>query len=446
MGLVGVLSFGAISSGFADPSASAGAGAGAGAVPSMEQLPQFILNLGLYFGFDLNTPPTPSLTTTMPDSKSVAETQKMAIDLYLGAILGKSIIDPNSKSPLASILNQEINAIFKSGVFNTPSSSTQQPSTSISVSKLIDQTPYQSNPIDQTILNTLTTPDYSYCTQVPGGCTTSQDSSGGTDLASRCCANPGLAQYQIGSNAIGYLPSAYEVFDALDSSTLNQLNGNTLIGPLLYTTSQNTETSETSVSFPSTTGKGLQAANQLQEAENFIRYATGSVAPSPKTKFETYQTLWAETVPPGNPTAAQIALAAAAQGTLSSYLASLRVIAAQTSVDVGNLYYILSKRMSQTPGSSTATSSTATSQALNEYTMATRRLYDPASKNSQWVDQMNTASAATVQKEIAVLLSEISYQMYLTRQQEERLLLTNTVMLFQLAHLVEPTPLQLPSQ
>jgi intracellular multiplication protein IcmX len=76
--------------------------------------------------------------------------------------------------------------------------------------------------------------------------------------------------------------------------------------------------------------------------------------------------------------------------------------------------------------------------------MATWRLYNPSSSSTgsttQWVDQINTASSATVQKEIAVLLSEINYQMYLTRQQEERLLLTNSLQLIQSMIASKPAP------
>lgn len=426
--IMGAMTFSGLSSSYAAPSAT------------MEQLPQFVLNLGSYFGYDLNNPPAPP-PIKMSDEKSAADNQKMAVELYLGTILDTSIVDPNSKSPLASFINQKINAIFKNGVFNTPSSA-QQPTTGVSVSKLLDQTPFQSDPVDQTILNALTTPDYSYCSQVPQS-TNVIDSNAGTNLASRCWSTPSRAQYRIGINVMGTLPAPTDLFNAVDPSVLTQLNSNTLINPLLYATSQSENPSGASSGLATTT-VGLQAANQAQEAENFIRYVTGSVAPSPQTKATTYQTLYNQAIYPSlsSPaTQAEIERMTTAQGTLSSYLANLRVFAAQTSVGVGNLYYILSKRMSQTPGSGTATS-----QALNEYTMATRRLYDPAAKNLQWTDQINSASPAAVQKEIAVLLSEINYQLYLTRQQQERLLLTNTVMLFQLGHLVAPPPIQLSSQ
>jgi intracellular multiplication protein IcmX len=74
---------------------------------------------------------------------------------------------------------------------------------------------------------------------------------------------------------------------------------------------------------------------------------------------------------------------------------------------------------------------TTTSQAFNEFQSATWRLYDPAqsSSDNQWVNLINQSSAATVQKETAILLSEINYQLYLNRQMEERILLTNSLQL-----------------
>ena len=63
--------------------------------------------------------------------------------------------------------------------------------------------------------------------------------------------------------------------------------------------------------------------------------------------------------------------------------------------------------------------------------MATWRLFSPSEGSNQWLNQINTASTTTIQKEMAILLAEINYQLYLTRQQQERLLLTNTMLLIQ---------------
>ena len=60
------------------------------------------------------------------------------------------------------------------------------------------------------------------------------------------------------------------------------------------------------------------------------------------------------------------------------------------------------------------------------------------STTEQWVQKINTASSATVQKEIAILLSEINYQLYLDRQIQERMLLTNSVSLLQATKASQP--------
>ena len=125
-----------------------------------------------------------------------------------------------------------------------------------------------------------------------------------------------------------------------------------------------------------------------------------------------------------------------AQANLLAYLANLRIYAAQMSVPIGTLYGMLAKRMPQQNGSDT---STLTSQALSEFQMATRRFQNPANdKDKQWIDQINTASAATVEKEIAILLAEMNYQLYLNRQQEERQLLTSTMLLLQASRQYAP--------
>ena len=84
------------------------------------------------------------------------------------------------------------------------------------------------------------------------------------------------------------------------------------------------------------------------------------------------------------------------------------------------------------PQSQNTAGSQKSSQALTEFTMATHRLFNPdMSANQQWINQINDASSATVQKEMAVLLAEINYQLYLSRQQQERALLTSSAQLIQ---------------
>jgi intracellular multiplication protein IcmX len=89
---------------------------------------------------------------------------------------------------------------------------------------------------------------------------------------------------------------------------------------------------------------------------------------------------------------------------------------------------------------------TASSEALNEFLMASWRLFDSNNdagsmddSSKQWLSKINKGSTASVQKEIAVLLAEINYQMYLTRQQNERMLLTQSIMLLQAARSALPS-------
>ena len=93
-----------------------------------------------------------------------------------------------------------------------------------------------------------------------------------------------------------------------------------------------------------------------------------------------------------------------------------------------NIYEILARRI-PIPD---RTGSPPSSQALNEFIMATYRLFTPNQLTpgaSSWQNKINSASSTTVQKETALLLSEINYQLYLMRQQQERLVLTNSVLL-----------------
>jgi intracellular multiplication protein IcmX len=129
----------------------------------------------------------------------------------------------------------------------------------------------------------------------------------------------------------------------------------------------------------------------------------------------------------------------------------LRVYSARVSVAFQNIYEILGARK-KIPNTDSNDANQATSQALNEFKMATYRLYNPNidpnnlnnttdSQNKPWQQMINEASPARVQKETAILLAEINYQLYLMRKQQDKLILTNSVMLLQSA--LAPT-LELP--
>jgi intracellular multiplication protein IcmX len=345
--------------------------------------------------------------------------------------------------PVYATLNAFANATFTTPPYNEP---TQDGN--ISVSKLIDQPTYQNDPVNQAILNILNTRDYTYCmsndnTSWTGGNVSSSGGIGQNTSAFPTCTylsdlNVGLNILGIGTNSNNNNapPSPSEVYSYdYNQQFLSQLNSNTLISPLLYSTSGSSTSQSAKNSLPS--------QSQAQQAANFIRYATSAVTPIKlPTQSEYANVFTAAITSPG--TANQVR----AQYGLTNFLTSLRVFAAQNSVAIGNLYYILNKRLPQNvPVSSTGGSSPGSnnSQALSEFIMATRRLFntDP-SQPSQWLTQINSSSPATVQKEMVALLAEINFQLYLNRQQEERLLLTNSMLLLRLGKQMEPS-LELPT-
>lgn len=350
--------------------------------------------------------------------------------------------------PTASVINGQVNNTFQG--YNGASSSGAT-AAQVTVNPLIDQgkvvtqgsnpqsskTFYQQDPVSQAVLNILGTPDYTYCmdyNQVP------------TKFIDGCGYN---YETLVSTNVVGEIPNAMTFFSPdYITQFLNQLNSNALTGPLMYSTQSLGGGSS---------NNGLTAQNQEQLAANFIRYVSGAAVPIKLPRKYDYDQMFQKTTSKDKTQQLQ------AQQTLGRYLASLRTYAAQSSVGLGNLYYIMSKRMPQTSknqtgggtggqgGTGGSENATPMSQALSEFNMATWRLYTPATENaegsstsgtpsntgtsssggSQWINKINNAAPATVEKEIAILLAEINYQLYLDRQVHERLLMTNSILLLQ---------------
>lgn len=391
-----------------------------------EMLAKYVLNLGGYLGYDLKQSPTDKQNVTggLLDISTLMLSQTNAFSTFLGSIPVDAISQAMqqflpSTVPAAALINDFANATYLN--YNNPSSTG---SASVTITPLLDQPTFQKDPVSQTILNILTTPDYTSC----------QDYSG--TWKATC---PRMYQDKIMANVIGKLPPYKEVYSfEYNEPLLGQLNSNALMGPLLYSTEGSSQQPE-ATGTPNQQDKGLTAQNQLQQASNFILYATGAVSPGSLPKFKDYDSLLLKAKGPSNaagkpPTAEQLR----AQNTLNTYFTSLRVYAAQSSVGVSNLYYILAKRLPQNP-SKNATGQVS-SQAMNEFKMATWRLFntEDANPDKQWAKQINDASPATVQKEIATLLAEINYQMYLDRQIQERILLTNSIGLIQNSRMAQP--------
>lgn len=399
-------------------------------------LATYLLNLGAYLGYNLTQQapnvPSPLLSSTCTQlfgspsacSGTGGGSQLPFFTAALDVLLGSMPVNPlfsqfvPSSNATYSAINAFANATYPS---YSSATSSQSSNSTVSANSSIDQPTYQQDPVSQAVLNILGTPDYTYCMNYSGTQWTGGDSSSSSNYPQ--CKY--LYQYQVMNNVVGALPNTDQLVSySYNQQFLSQLNGNNLIGPLLYSTTNTT--SSTSSSPQTVQNNGLNAQTQVQQAANFIRYASGSVIPVSLPQLKDYNTFYTQATNATNniPLATQLQ----AQTTLTQYLAKLRVFAAQSSVAYSNLYSIFSKRLPQnTNGTGNAGT---TSEALNEFTMATWRLYTPGgTPNNNWLEQINKAPSATVQKEMVTLLAEINYQLYLGRQQQERLLLTETMLL-----------------
>ncbi|WP_133136774.1 type IVB secretion system protein IcmX [Legionella rowbothamii] len=402
-----------------------------------QNLVEYLVNLGGYLGYNITQSPTKNNSTvsqTLLNASTTQVVQTYMFNTFLGALpvnafsAALSQIVPGEVAGASSI-NAWANNTFNAQNFSNPSSQQQG---KVSVVNNIDQQTFQQDPVNQGILNILGTPDNSYCMNYDGtawvGC--SSNANGGNLVPASV----------VSSNIIGELPSTYQYFTyQYNQQFLSQLNSNNLTAPLLYSTqstSSNTGSTIPTSGQSNSQNQGLNAQNQAQQAANFIRYVSGSVTPLQLPNLKSYDTLYSTaTASSGSqqPTLEQIQ----AKTTLNNYFTSLRTYAAQYSVGLSNLYFIMSKRL---PQNQSTTGQAPASQALSEFQMATWRLFNAdMSQNNQWINQINTASPATVEKEIATLLAEINYQMYLGRQIQERILLTNSIMLLQNTRSTQPS-------
>ncbi len=377
------------------------------------QLQQYLKALGDYLGYDLSQDVAPYAYMLDP-TYSIATAGLQILDAFFGAIPVNSSYTPFTSNNTYQAFNDRSNILFTN--YNTPNSG------DVSVISGLDeptsQSAYQNDPVTQAIFNIVGTPSASVCSSDPV--------SGGIQCLNQNEVMQKVIEDIADSN--GNPPGETLYFNSDNiSKYISQLNVNTLIAPLMYTNTPKASNSST----------GLPGGNQLQQAATFIRYATAAVIPSTTMSDDDYNSLWSQaTQSTDGKTTGEINNINASQNQLANYLVSQRVYAAQSSVAISNLYGILAKRMPQDVPSTSAdgkSSSTTTSQAFSEFQSATWRLYNPgeSSSNNQWVSLINQSSAATVQKETAILLSEINYQLYLNRQMEERILLTNSLQLIQ---------------
>ena len=394
---------------------------------SEQQLSKEILTLGNYLGYDLTKKPSQFTDQLFSQPPLVAGLQLFSPAVFLGIMPAGTPILPKELLNLI-IQNTSFQTIFSQSPYNnTQSAANGLPS----MFAAIDQAPYQTEPVSQGIVNILATPDFSFCMSASSGSSVPQD------FSENC--NKSRYQNMIAYNTLGQIPQPNTLFDisTQDPNIVQELNSNTLITPLVYTTTQSDSNNNTKT-------EGLTAKTQAQQAANFIRYVTGSITPLQQPNYDIYQKVLTMATTPPNPKSkpaefkVEMNNQVNALRSLTSFIGGMRVTAAQASVAYSNLYYIFSKRMPQNLQSGSSGSNSKSSEALNEYVMATRRLSSPT--NVQWEKQINEGSAATVQKEIATLLAEINYQLYLNRMQEERILLTNSILVLQNSRMTQPDP------
>jgi intracellular multiplication protein IcmX len=374
----------------------------------VQTLTERVTNLGKYFGYDIKTEPSAD-NDKGPEQQLFDYTKSNA----LANMLIKSFL---TTQPINTALGQVAKTLVPEGLgfdainryanatFITQGQGGNTAQNGIMTTQpLIDQKPYQADPVSQVLLNLVGTPEFNYCRTSTGG------------LRDDC-----LFDTKVLSNIIGNVPDPISFGNVQKNppSFLSSVNVNALLGPLVYQQGNGENNNNGN-------DAGLSSNNQQDTALNFIRYITATVSPINLPSLEDYNKIYQGLY------ATDPAKKLASKEILSKYLIKLRVYSAQASVGISNLYYIFAKRVIPTSGANS--SDEKQSQALIEYNMATHRLFnssDDKSKNKpDWMTKLNNATPAQVQKEIALLLAEINYQMYLNRQQDERMLLTNSMLL-----------------
>lgn len=391
---------------------------------NIKDLVKYFKNFGTFLGYDVTQEPAEKGTpkTTLIQGKADSEIDNALVPTYFGSIPVVAVVDAFAKFVQGnSPLNDFANTAFKNPTYNTTSGP-------VTANALIDQTTYLQDPVSQSILDILAVPDLTDCFATNQGVINSE-------VPTSCTA---LYRDKVIQNVVGSLPLPNDTTNPYYSSGFNaavipQLSSNSLLGPLLYSTDA-VQVGENNSGGGQDQSKnpGLTSQSQAQNAANFVRWASALVTPPELPSWSDYHEAYYTAATPINSStsASDISGILSARTKIFTYFAQLRTYAAQVSVGIGNLYGMVAKRMPIPQAAGTQ----PTSQALTEFNMATRRIFpqtDSKGNAPNWIEEINKATPATVQKEIAVLLAEINYQLYLNRQQDERLLLTQSIMLIQ---------------
>lgn len=378
----------------------------------LPKLIEYLKNLGAYLGYKIQIPPEGAEIRSEliePESTTLKNLGISSISTYLGSIIppmySKDDVSPQKFNLIPSQDKQGsafINETAGSALLSKNASGGSQ-----GVITSAEQTfapPAQSDPIAQTLLTLISTS--------PKRIGTSSVNLNTAKSCKDCVDAPTLLAKNAG------LPDSLLNFynpEKNDSPMMvaTVLNSNSLITPFLLSPSAPAE--------PTADSRNPSVDVTAQQAAQFIQYVSGSLNTinMPEMELLTFFPL----TKPGDKGFEDDKFTAA----VNNYILDVRTYAARVSVGVGNLYAMLTKRLPQ-KGADGNTSS----QAYNEYKMATWRLYGTDANKAddkQWIDKINTASSSTVQKEMVMLLAEINYQLYLNRQQQERQLMNDSVLL-----------------
>lgn len=267
-------------------------------IAELKKIAKYLQNLGEYFGYDLSSfcktggacdalGKSPYVNT-LTDKSTTYATELNLYYTFVGALLGgtQNTTAPNPIVPRTIASNPDLSNY---GILNALAgrSYTQQPystasANTVSVVPFVDQRTYQSDPVSQAILNILATPNDTFCAG---------------ESTVKC---PYLTRETILKDVIGPLPITEKVFTSESNQSLvPQLNIDTLLSPLMYTTSSGSQGNASPGSSgtgspnagPPSSKNGLTATMQAQQAENFIRYATGGLDPMSLPDLQDYNQL-----------------------------------------------------------------------------------------------------------------------------------------------------------
>lgn len=215
---------------------------------------------------------------------------------------------------------------------------------------------------------------------------------------------------------------------AVNKAVISSLSLNSLIGSSFY---EETKPIDAAKSNFSNYDVGFYGKTPATQADAFIRYANGSLLPV--TKSQDLQKAVTTLLTGSTKFSDRVKIV----GALNKYNIMLRSYAALASVGTSNLYWMLAKRLpivGSDGSSSKGPNGSPLTQASQEMYMATKRLL-PQGDNGQpskWMTQINQATPLEVQRQTAVLLAEMNYQLYLNRVAQERMLATMSTLQLQL--------------